>query len=152
RDEKERQAQCLNRRLGMGGVSGRRTEGLPAGPKAMFRLRCLPETRGLRLFDLHAVTGTSFKPKRGCSGAALPALRNGLAPDDFPLLLRDTGTQEIYALDVKLPKEEPFHGKIRHPSYLHQAIEILLRNNSVLDRPHHERHIARQVREMVFAP
>lgn len=27
----------------------------------------------------------------------------GLAPDDSPLLLRDTGTQEIYALDVVLP-------------------------------------------------
>jgi len=27
----------------------------------------------------------------------------GLAPDDSPLLLRDTGTQEIYALDVDLP-------------------------------------------------
>jgi hypothetical protein len=27
----------------------------------------------------------------------------GLAPDDSPLLLRDTGTQEIYALDVDFP-------------------------------------------------
>jgi dipeptidyl aminopeptidase/acylaminoacyl peptidase len=27
----------------------------------------------------------------------------GLAPDDSPLALRDTGTQEIYALDVELP-------------------------------------------------
>jgi Tol biopolymer transport system component len=27
----------------------------------------------------------------------------GLAPDDSPLLVRDTGTQEIYALDVDLP-------------------------------------------------
>jgi Tol biopolymer transport system component len=27
----------------------------------------------------------------------------GLTPDDSPLLLRDTGTQEIYALDVDLP-------------------------------------------------
>jgi hypothetical protein len=27
----------------------------------------------------------------------------GLAPDDSPLLLRDTGTQDIYALDVELP-------------------------------------------------
>ena len=27
----------------------------------------------------------------------------GLAPDDSPLLLRDTGTQEIYAVDVDLP-------------------------------------------------
>ncbi len=28
---------------------------------------------------------------------------SGLAPDDSPLLLRDVGTQEIYALDVELP-------------------------------------------------
>jgi serine/threonine protein kinase/Tol biopolymer transport system component/DNA-binding winged helix-turn-helix (wHTH) protein len=27
----------------------------------------------------------------------------GLAPDDSPLLLRDTGTQEVYALDVEFP-------------------------------------------------
>ena len=27
----------------------------------------------------------------------------GLAPDDSPLLLRDTGTQEIYALETQLP-------------------------------------------------
>jgi hypothetical protein len=27
----------------------------------------------------------------------------GLAPDDSPLLLRDIGTQEIYALDWKVP-------------------------------------------------
>ena len=27
----------------------------------------------------------------------------GLAPDDSPLLLRDTGTQEIYALDWQTP-------------------------------------------------
>jgi len=27
----------------------------------------------------------------------------GLAPDDSPLVLRDAGTQEIYALDVELP-------------------------------------------------
>jgi Tol biopolymer transport system component len=28
---------------------------------------------------------------------------NGLAPDGSPLMLRDTATQEIYALDVELP-------------------------------------------------
>ena len=28
---------------------------------------------------------------------------SGLAPDRSPLILRDTGTQEIYALDVDLP-------------------------------------------------
>ena len=27
----------------------------------------------------------------------------GMAPDDSPLLLRDTGTQEIYALDWEAP-------------------------------------------------
>jgi hypothetical protein len=27
----------------------------------------------------------------------------GLAPDDSPLLLRDAGTQDIYALNVDLP-------------------------------------------------
>ena len=27
----------------------------------------------------------------------------GLAPDDSPLILRDVGTQEIYALDLQLP-------------------------------------------------
>ena len=27
----------------------------------------------------------------------------GLAPDDSPLLLRDTGTQEVYALDWQAP-------------------------------------------------
>ena len=27
----------------------------------------------------------------------------GLAPDDSPILLRDNGTQEIYALDLQLP-------------------------------------------------
>ena len=28
---------------------------------------------------------------------------SGFAPDGSPLVLRDTGTQEIYALDVDLP-------------------------------------------------
>jgi hypothetical protein len=27
----------------------------------------------------------------------------GLTPDDSPLVLRDVGTQEIYALDLQLP-------------------------------------------------
>jgi len=33
----------------------------------------------------------------------LADLWTGLAPDDSPLVLRDVGTQEIYALDVELP-------------------------------------------------
>jgi hypothetical protein len=28
---------------------------------------------------------------------------SGITPDNFPLVLRDTGTQEIYALDVDFP-------------------------------------------------
>jgi Tol biopolymer transport system component len=32
-----------------------------------------------------------------------PSLWTGLGPDDSPLLLRDVGTQKIYALDVDLP-------------------------------------------------
>jgi len=31
------------------------------------------------------------------------AFRIALAPDDSPFLLRDTGTQEIYALDWEAP-------------------------------------------------
>jgi hypothetical protein len=27
----------------------------------------------------------------------------GLAPDDWPLVLRDVGSQEIYTLDLQLP-------------------------------------------------
>jgi hypothetical protein len=27
----------------------------------------------------------------------------GLAPDESPIAVRDTGTQELYALEVKLP-------------------------------------------------
>ena len=30
-------------------------------------------------------------------------LLTGLAPDDSPLVLRDVGSQEIYALDLELP-------------------------------------------------
>jgi Tol biopolymer transport system component len=40
--------------------------------------------------------------RRAASGSSFGAWA-GLAPDDSPLLLRDTGTQEIYALDVDLP-------------------------------------------------
>ena len=33
----------------------------------------------------------------------LGGLLTGLAPDDSPLVLRDVGSQEIYALDLELP-------------------------------------------------
>jgi hypothetical protein len=33
----------------------------------------------------------------------LGGLLVGLAPDDSPLVLRDVGSQEIYALDLELP-------------------------------------------------
>jgi hypothetical protein len=35
---------------------------------------------------------------------------------------------------------------------LHRFTKILLRDNAVLDCPDHEGHVARQVRQMVFAP
>src|SRR2546423_919966 len=35
---------------------------------------------------------------------------------------------------------------------LHRAGKIVLRDDAVLDRPDQERHVARQVRQMVFAP
>ncbi len=43
----------------------------------------------------------SFKDIRRAAGSL--GSWGGLAPDDSPLLLRDTGSQEIYALDVDLP-------------------------------------------------
>ena len=39
-----------------------------------------------------------IRPTIGMAGAWC-----GLAPDDSPLLLRDVGSQEIYALDLQLP-------------------------------------------------
>jgi len=66
-------------------------------------------------FDSSAGTETTFSRVRLGDGRleqlfAAKDLRRtgtylwaGLAPDDSPLLLRDVGTQEIYALDVDLP-------------------------------------------------
>ena len=47
--------------------------------------------------------------------------------------------------------------EMQHPSTdrrfsLHRATKIVLRNNPVLHRPDHERHVRGQVREVVFAP
>jgi eukaryotic-like serine/threonine-protein kinase len=56
-----------------------------------YRIR-ISDFKVERVADLRAVR------RAGALGAW-----GGLAPDDSPLLLRDTGTQEIYALDVDFP-------------------------------------------------
>jgi serine/threonine protein kinase len=38
-----------------------------------------------------------------CLSPTYGGLLNGLTPDDSPLILRDAGSQEIYALDLELP-------------------------------------------------
>jgi hypothetical protein len=40
--------------------------------------------------------------QRGLAGGVLGRW-TGLAPDNSPLILRETGTQEIFALDLQLP-------------------------------------------------
>jgi hypothetical protein len=40
---------------------------------------------------------------KGFPGAGTYGVWVGLAPDDSPLVLRDTGTQEIYTLDWEAP-------------------------------------------------
>ena len=42
---------------------------------------------------------TSF----GVFALPIPRFLKGLASDDSPLVLRDVGNQEIYALDLQLP-------------------------------------------------
>jgi len=37
------------------------------------------------------------------AGSNLEKSRTGLAPDDSPLLVRDTSNQEVYALDFQAP-------------------------------------------------
>jgi len=55
----------------------------------------------VRISDRKIEQIVSFKDIRRAVGSL--GSWGGLAPDDSPLLLRDTGTQEIYALDVDLP-------------------------------------------------
>jgi serine/threonine protein kinase/Tol biopolymer transport system component len=54
----------------------------------------------IRISDRRVEKVVSLK---GLSGAGTFGVWVGLAPDDSPLMLRDTGTQEIYALDWEAP-------------------------------------------------
>jgi Tol biopolymer transport system component len=55
----------------------------------------------VRIADRKAEEIESLKDVRRTGGVFGPW--EGLAPDDSPLMLRDTATQEIYALDAELP-------------------------------------------------
>ena len=55
----------------------------------------------IRIGDRKLDRVTSLKDLRRASGTLGPWA--GLAPDNSPLLVRDIGTQEVYALDVDLP-------------------------------------------------
>ena len=60
-----------------------------------------PEVRRVGIDDHHVEVVASLKGLRRPSGAY--GIWFGLAPDDSPLLLRDVGTHEIYALDWEAP-------------------------------------------------
>jgi Tol biopolymer transport system component len=55
----------------------------------------------VRISDRRAERIVNFKDIRRAVGSL--GSWGGLAPDDSPLLLRDTSTEEIYSLDVDLP-------------------------------------------------
>jgi WD40 repeat protein len=55
----------------------------------------------VRIADRKAEEIESLKDVRRTGGVF--GAWEGLAPDDSPLMLRDTATQEIYALDAELP-------------------------------------------------
>jgi hypothetical protein len=55
----------------------------------------------VRIADRKLEEIVSLKDVRRAGGVFGPW--EGLSPDDSPLLLRDTATQEIYALDAELP-------------------------------------------------
>ena len=59
-----------------------------------------PSVMRVRLRDRKVESVADLKNFRltGYYGAWL-----GMAPDDSPILLRDTGTQEVYALDWQVP-------------------------------------------------
>jgi Tol biopolymer transport system component len=63
-----------------------------ASEPAIYRVR-VSDRKVERVVNLKG-----YRRARGPLGAWM-----GLAPDDSPLLLRDVGVQEIYALDVQLP-------------------------------------------------
>jgi len=62
-----------------------------ASPGAVLRLR-ISDRKVEHVADLKNLSITGYY-----------TIWLGLAPDDSPLLLRDTGSQDIYALDVDLP-------------------------------------------------
>jgi hypothetical protein len=55
----------------------------------------------VRIADRKVEEIESFKDVRLTGGVFGPW--QGLAPDDSTLMLRDTATQEVYALDAELP-------------------------------------------------
>src|SRR5271169_2826800 len=61
----------------------------------------VPKLYRLRIADLNLEQVASFQGIR--LAPTLGGSLTGLAPDDSPLVSRDVGTQEIYALDVELP-------------------------------------------------
>lgn len=61
----------------------------PGGPQGLFRIRISDG----RLEQLVSLKDDRLNPGNWV----------GLAPDDSPLLLRDTGAQDIYALDWEAP-------------------------------------------------
>ena len=60
-----------------------------------------PAILRVRISDRTIEQAASLKNVRRAVGAF--AAWSGLGPDDAPLVLRDTGTQEIYALDWQAP-------------------------------------------------
>jgi eukaryotic-like serine/threonine-protein kinase len=66
----------------------------PTRDAAIFRVRISDH-------KLERVTNLEGLRRAESSVASFPWM--GLAPDDSPILLRDNGTQEIYALDLQLP-------------------------------------------------
>jgi Tol biopolymer transport system component len=57
----------------------------------------------VRINDHKLERVTNLEGFRRAQSSVSPFPSMGLTPDDSPLLLRDNGTQEIYALDLQLP-------------------------------------------------
>jgi Tol biopolymer transport system component len=66
----------------------------PTRDAAIFRLR---------ISDHKLERVTNLEGLRRAESAVFSFPWMGLTPDDSPILLRDNGTQEIYALDLQLP-------------------------------------------------
>jgi len=77
----------------------------PESQEGIFRVR-LSDSKlelVLGLENVRQATSSSWGP--GLLRDAAWGAWKGLAPDDSPLLLRDAGTQEIYAFDVAMTCE-----------------------------------------------